>query len=76
MTGANSPQKWEYIVVQYVGSIWNSKGEWDKNELDGFSSEQVLNHYGAEGWELVNIGPVHSNTSAPSAAYIFKRQVT
>ena len=75
MSGSDRLPKWEYIVVQYVGSIWSSDGEWDRPELENFTTEQMLNHYGRLGWELIKIGPVHSNTGAPSAAYILKRQV-
>jgi hypothetical protein len=67
--------KWEYFVAQYTGSIWNSQGEWSQPDIEGFSTEQMLNHFGKQGWELVTIGPVHNNSGAPSAAYIFKRQV-
>ncbi|MES2782212.1 MAG: DUF4177 domain-containing protein [Pseudomonadota bacterium] len=75
MSSPNLPHKWEYIVVQYVGSMWSSTGEWDRPELDNMSTEQMLNHYGALGWELIKIGPVHDKSSTPSAAYILKRQV-
>ena len=74
MTPADSQRKWEYLVVQYIGSIWKSSGEWDRPELSDLNTEQMLNHFGASGWELVMIGPVHSS-GAPSAAYTFKRQV-
>jgi RNase P/RNase MRP subunit POP5 len=76
MAAPHVPQKWEYIVVQYVGSIWSSNGEWDRPELKNLTTEQMLNHFGALGWELIKIGPVHDTSGAPSAAYIFKRQVT
>ena len=75
MTIPSVPMKWEYIVVKYVGSVWSSTGEWDRPELENMSTEQMLNHYGALGWELIKIGPVHETSSAPSAAYILKRQV-
>ncbi|MFC4292020.1 DUF4177 domain-containing protein [Sphingorhabdus arenilitoris] len=66
---------WEYIVLQYVGSIWNNKGEWSRADFEDFSTEQALNHLGAEGWELVSLGPVHGEQGKPSAAYIFKRPI-
>lgn len=75
MSGASKLPKWEYIVVQYVGSVWSSDGEWDRLELENLSTEQMLNHYGASGWELIKIGPVHDKSGTPSAAYILKRQV-
>lgn len=63
---------WEYLVVQFKGSIWGgSTGEWDRPELEGFSTEQTLNHFGTQGWELVSLGPVHGETTA--VAYMFKR---
>ncbi len=70
-----STPNWEYMVIQYIGSIWNSGGEWDRAELEGFSTEQALNHFGAQGWELVSLGPVHGQTSSPSVAYILKRPI-
>ena len=70
-----STPNWEYMVIQYVGSIWNTGGEWDRPELEGFSTERALNHFGAQGWELVSLGPVHGQTSSPSVAYILKRPV-
>ncbi len=75
MTPADPLRKWEYLVVQYVGSIWQSSGEWDRPELSDLNTEQMLNHFGGLGWELVLVGPVHDSSHAPSAAYIFKRQV-
>ena len=67
--------RWEYMVIQYVGSIWSSDGEWDRPELEGFSTERALNHFGAQGWELVSLGPVHGQTSSPCVAYILKRPI-
>ena len=67
--------RWEYMVIQYVGSIWSSDGKWDRPELEGFSTERALNHFGVRGWELVSLGPVHGETSSPSVAYILKRPV-
>ena len=66
-------QRWEYKVVQWTGSIWGTGGEWEDETLKDFSTEQVLNHYAWQGWEFVSIGPVHSKTSSPAAAYIFRR---
>ncbi|NJM49651.1 MAG: DUF4177 domain-containing protein [Sphingomonadales bacterium] len=66
--------RWEYIVLHFVGSIWSNKGEWSRDDFEGFSTEQALNHLGSEGWELVSLGPVHGEQSKPSVAYIFKRQ--
>lgn len=76
MSGAGILPKWEFLVVQYVGSVWSNDGKWDRPELENFTTEQMLNHFGAIGWDLAKIGPVHSNSGAPSAAYILKRQVT
>ncbi|WP_411290709.1 DUF4177 domain-containing protein [Sphingorhabdus sp.] len=75
MTPADSQRKWEYLVVQFIGSIWKSIGEWDRPELSDLNTEQMLNHFGASGWELVMIGPVHNSSGAPSAAYTFNGQV-
>jgi hypothetical protein len=65
--------RWEYRVIQYVGSVWSSKGEWSQPGQEDWSTEQVLNHLGADGWELVSLGPVHGQGSTPAAAYILKR---
>lgn len=75
MTNAKTAVRWEYKVVQYVASLWSSEGEWDRPELAGFSTEQMLNHFGAEGWELISIGPVHGESTSPAAAYLLKRPV-
>jgi Domain of unknown function (DUF4177) len=72
---SESVRNWEYMVIQYVGSIWTSEGEWDRPELAGFSTERALNHFGAQGWELVSLGPVHGQTSSPCVAYILKRPI-
>lgn len=64
--------RFEYLVVTFKGSIWGTgTGEWDRPELEGFSTEQAFNHFGAQGWELVTLGPVYGETTAVS--YIFKR---
>ena len=73
VTDEPTPKRWEYIVIQYVGSLWSGTGDWDHSELEGFSTEQMLNHYGAQGWELVNVGPVHDQSGKPAAAYMLKR---
>ena len=73
MTNKPAQQRWEYIVIQYVGSLWNDNGDWDRPELKGFSTEQMLNHFGALGWELINVGPVHDQSGKPAAAYLLKR---
>ena len=70
-----NPPRWEYMVIQYVGSIWSSDVKWDRPELEGFSTEDALNYFGVRGWELVSLGPVHGETSSPSVAYILKRPV-
>lgn len=72
MSEAKLP-RWEYLVVQFKGSLWGGDGEWSLSELEGFSTEQTLNHFGGQGWELVSLGPVHGETSRPAVAYIFKR---
>lgn len=73
MSGDGNAQRWEYKVVQWVGNMWHTSGDWELEELKGLSSEQVLNHFGAQGWEFVAIGPVQAEMSKPAAAYIFKR---
>ena len=65
--------QWEYKVVQWVGSIWGTGGEWDTEAYKDFSSEQVLNELGAKGWELISLGPVHNEVGKAAVAYIFKR---
>ena len=70
---SSTERSFEYLVVTFKGSIWGGDGEWDRSELEGFSTEQVFNHFGAQGWELVTLGPVHGETTAVS--YIFKRVV-
>ena len=67
------PLRWEYLVVQYVGSLWSGNVEWNRPELEGFSTEQMLNHFGGQGWELVSVGPVHDQSGKPAAAYMLKR---
>lgn len=69
-----APVRWEYTVVTFAMNVWGTKGDWDKPELSGFSSEQVLNHYGAQGWEFFGFGPIKpGGSSSQSVAYIFKR---
>ncbi len=69
----SEPQRWEYKVVQWTANMWGTSGDWELEELKGMSSEQVLNHYGAQGWEFHSIGPAHSELSKTAAAYVFKR---
>lgn len=66
-------QRWEYKVVQWVSNVWGTKGDWELEELKEMSTEQVLNHFGAQGWEFHSIGPVHDESGKVAAAYIFKR---
>lgn len=73
MTNEHLMVRWEYIVIQYVGSLWSNTGDWDRPELNGYSTEQMLNHFGAQGWELINVGPVHDQSGKPTAAYLLKR---
>lgn len=67
--------QWEYKVVQWVGNVWGTSGNWELPELADMSTEQVLNHFGVQGWEFHSIGPVHNETGKIAAAYIFKRGV-
>ena len=63
--------EWEYktIVIKAKASFWG--GKFDNNELDN-----ILNKYGEDGWELVNV--VASNQAygeSGSLICIFKREI-
>jgi hypothetical protein len=65
--------KWEYKVEKYDASI-SATGK----------IEQLLNGYGKDGWELVNVVPQYTSSSndshqiddiwVESNSFIFKRQ--
>lgn len=61
-------QQWEYLVKPWRGAI---------TEVDDVELQAILNDYGAEGWELVNIipqiGGFQHQTTVDFNQLIFKR---
>lgn len=69
-------QKWEYrVLVRH----YESSGKTDWADKDKRKGEERLNAMGQEGWELVQVVPIHhAESSAWSGLtthlqYIFKR---
>ena len=71
--------KWEY---KRIGILYDEKtkgwvySEGEKETIRGY--EEILNHFGSEGWEAINITPTFYNTgtnfiSAGIWAVVFKR---
>ena len=65
-------QKWEYmrLTVEYLGFQRINKA-WENGvelrDVEGTDVIPLVNHYGAEGWELVN---------TDGASYVFKRPIS
>jgi hypothetical protein len=51
-------QKWEYITSSYQEELFGVVGP--------MPPDDVLNHYGQEGWELVSAATVKTFTDTPS----------
>ncbi len=65
-------QKWEYVDV----AVSKSKNRWlvDGKEAPDCDASRtaILNHYGAQGWELVAVTTWQGDTGA-GHTYYFKR---
>jgi hypothetical protein len=70
--------KWEYQTI--VISWGKDSKDWVENHIVGFSN--ILNHYGEQGWELVNLVSRDWNSASYQGAYssvdvymaVFKRR--
>jgi hypothetical protein len=60
--------RWEYRTARYETGGWTG-GKIENDELD-----QLLNAYGAEGWELVNVfGTNRGEGRTRDVVAVFKR---
>jgi hypothetical protein len=57
---------WEYVTVTF-GSAWDTK------KSIKLKSDEVLNKYGSEGWELVNFQCAGAYGSM--MIFVFKRKI-
>ena len=63
-------QKWEYLTISRVGKLVFINGQETKKWHD-YPTHEILNTFGAEGWELVGFGTAQGAVTH----HILKRQI-